>query len=98
MDFENKLYVNENLSPEFSKLAYNCRLLKRNERIEDHWFKNGHLKVKSRSGEIKVIGHETDLFKIAPDFENFSFVTTDYARIMSDDADFERYENIDGHA
>ena len=37
-------------------------------RIGDHWFKNGLLKVKTLSGDIKVIAHETDLVKLAPDF------------------------------
>ena len=66
-------------------------------RIGDHWFKNGLLKVKTLSGDIKVIAHETDLVKLAPDFDDFSFITSDYIRLMSDDEDVERYDVVDGH-
>ena len=95
---ENKLYINPNLSPEYKKLSYNCRLLSRAKLIEDTWFTNGAIKIKTLDEEVIVIGHEVDLVNIFPDFADFSFDTSMY-KLMSysnDSLDIERYGDSDG--
>ena len=98
MDFgeTNKLYINDNLSPVFKSLAYNCRLLKRENLITDTWYKNGYLKVKTLNGIVKVISHEIDIFKLSRDFNGFSFNTELYETIIDDEEDVARYDNLDG--
>ena len=79
MGYENKLYVNPNLCPAYSKLAYNCRQLKKEHYILDTWFSNYTLKIKTPNNVIKTIGHEIDLYRFAPKFDKFSFDTEVYA-------------------
>ena len=73
-----KLYVNCNLCPAYSNLAYNCRLLRKEGLIKNTWSTNGTVKIETVEGGIKVITHEADLVKRFTDFGGFSFDTTPY--------------------
>ena len=76
-----KLYINCNLCPAYSNLAFNCRQLKKKGLIENTWSSNGVIKIKTLEGGIKVITHEADLVKWFTDFDGFSFDTTPYKEI-----------------
>ena len=89
-----RFYINHNLSPENSKLAYNCRLLKADKFITDSWFSNFTIKVKTLQNEVKTIAHEVDLVRIVPDFERFSFDKSVY--ITTDEEDIENVVNLNG--
>lgn len=81
----NKLYVNDHLSPAFKSLRYNCKLLKNEGHIDEFWISNAKLKLKI-NGNVKVIAHEYDLYEIAPDFE-FTFDTDLYASLENNEMD-----------
>ena len=70
---DTKIYVTNNLCPHMKSLAYECRLLKQKNRIKDTWSFNGVLKIKRLNDDIIKISHEVDLFKLFPDFVDFSF-------------------------
>ena len=76
-----KLFVNHNLNPHLNNLAFNCRLLKRDNLITDTWSAHGKVKVKLSDGTINIISHEIDLYRLFPEFDNFTFNTDflDYA-------------------
>ena len=88
----NRIYLNEHLSPAFKSLRYNCKLLKNGSIIDEFWIANSKLKVK-KDGEVRNIAHETDLFKIAPDF-NFTFSTDLYTSLENND--MEMMDDLDG--
>ena len=69
-----KIYVNDNLCPHMKDLAYNCRILKRENKIIDTWIFGGVLKIKLLSEKVRTIYHELDLFQLFPFFK-FSFDT-----------------------
>ena len=89
----NKLYINEHLSPSFKSLRYNCKLMKNEEVIDDYWFSNSKLKVKS-NGQTIIIDHEIDLYRINPMFE-FTFDTSLYQSI--DENDMDRMDDAEGN-
>ena len=68
-----KLFVRNNLCPHMKTLDYNCRLLKKKELIKDTWSFNGILKVLLDNEQIYKISHDVDLYKLFPDFEEFTF-------------------------
>ena len=63
-----KLFINENLSPYFSKIAYHCRKLKRAGKIIKVYSYEGiiHI-VKSEQEKSKKIHHMNDLINMFPD-------------------------------
>ena len=83
---KSKVFINHNLNPNLNNLAYNCRLLKREKLIEDTWSANGKVKIKQRNGEINIIGHEIDIYRLFPEFPDFTF-----------DIDFLQYVDNDDH-
>lgn len=89
----NKLFVNEHLSPNFKTLRYNCKLLKNADCIEDFWFSNAKLKIKIQ-GVIHNICHEIDLFKINPEF-HFTFATDLYHSF--EDHELDQLDDLDGY-
>ena len=68
-----KLFVRNNLCPHMKSLDYNCRLLKRRYLIKDTWSFNGILKVLLENEQSFKISHEVDLYKLFPEFEDFTF-------------------------
>ena len=69
------IYIKPSLSPYNGKLAYNCRLLKRDGKIakvitED----DGTIKIVTLNNDFIKIKHESDLVKR---FKNFSFTFDD---------------------
>ena len=67
-----KLFINENLSPRMKNLAYNARLLKNQEWIDETWFSNAAVRIKY-GGKTFKITHETDLLYHFKEFPNFTF-------------------------
>ena len=68
------IFINPSFCVYFKKLAYNCRILKRNNLISsiytDH---EGNLKVKKMDGKWLKVTHETDLTNNFRDFNQFTF-------------------------
>ena len=58
-----------------NNLAFNCRLLKRDNLITDTWSAHGKVKLKLLDGTINIISHEIDLYRLFPESENFTFNT-----------------------
>ena len=71
-----KFYVNATLCPAYKNLAYNCRLLKKKGKILSTWSNDGKIKIKLNNNQVKLLTHEYDLFKLFPDFGEFSFKNT----------------------
>lgn len=70
---ETNIFINENLSPYMSKLAYCCRVLKRQKQIDKVTTFKGVVKISMTIGNrmvSKVIGHLNDLEKIFPNMED----------------------------
>ena len=70
--FENttKIYIQDNLSPYFSKLAWKCRKLKKASKINDWWFKNELIFLRRTENEApKKISHNDDIDNLYPDFD-----------------------------
>ena len=99
---ESKLYLNNNLSPIFKSLRYNAFRLKDDGFLQDAWYYNGYIKVKSFDGKIRTIAHEMDLFDIASEYDNFTFNTEFYKSLITgsgnfDDVDMDNYDNAGGN-
>ena len=90
------IYINCNLCPYLKGLAYHCRKIKRARLIEDTWVFNGKLKIKKLDGEICTIDHEFVLFNLFPDFNEYTFDTSFYKYILSDERDINSYDDCDG--
>ena len=74
---DSRIYIRPSLSPYFSNLAYNCRLLKKNNLVTRAKTGNsGKLSVQKIDGSFIKIEHETDLTTNFPAF-GFNF---DYDR------------------
>ena len=92
-----EIYVNANLCPAYNRFAYNSRLLKKKQLIQDTWFSNGSVKIKLIDGNVSVISHEADLVKLFPDFDGFSFNTLPFKLSPEKDQDdISSYDNLDG--
>ena len=65
-----KVFINENLSPYFSKIAFNCRKLKRAGKIMKVYSREGiiHI-VRTVQEKPKKIYHINDLSNLFPDFD-----------------------------
>ena len=61
------IYINEFLSPYYSKLRYACKLLKAKKLINDFWVSGHKVKVKTLEDNVNIISHKDDLIKIAKD-------------------------------
>ena len=93
-----RIYMKDNQSPTMRMLASNARRLKEDGRIDDTWFSNAAVRIK-HSGKIHKVTHETDLLKIAPDYEDFSFDTAFGCRVLFENPDFMdvvRMDRLDG--
>ena len=60
-----KVYINEHLSPYYSKLRYICKLLRENKSINDFWVSGHKIKIKTTEDDVKIISHKNDLIKFA---------------------------------
>ena len=58
------IYINEHLSPYYSKLRYACKLLKNQHMINDFWVSGHKIKVKTLGNLIEIISHKNDLMKV----------------------------------
>ena len=56
-----KVFLNEHLSPYYSKLRYVSKLLKEKSLINDFWVSGHKLKIKTSDDEVKIISHKDDL-------------------------------------
>ena len=69
-----KIYIKPSLSPFFKNLAYNCRLLKKDELIQKILTEDdGTLKIKTLRNEYIKIKHSSDLTNRFKEFEKFKF-------------------------
>ena len=91
-----KFFINNNLCPAFSKIAFNCLKLKKSKEIADTWYNNTSIKIKTNEGLVKEITHEVDLVNLFPEYEHFTFDTRFYINVKSEDLDIERYDDRDG--
>ena len=65
-----KIYINENLCPYYKKLAWKCRVLRREKVVINNWTRNGIVHIRISEGDkYKKIFHESDLTALFPDFE-----------------------------
>ena len=67
-----KIFINDNLCPHMKQLAFNCRMLKRENKIADTWNMNGAIKIRLLIGEVRTISRDIDLFREFPYFK-FTF-------------------------
>ena len=95
MNIAANFYVNDSLSSNSKTMAFNCRKLKKQGLITDTWCANGKIKILTLDGNTKIISHEFDLFNLFRDFD-FSFDTSRYINITSDDTELEKYDDLDG--
>ncbi len=61
----NKSFTNESMCPEFRKLDFVCRKLKKDGIVEETWFFNGRLHVVCADGKKSLIQHMNGVYKIA---------------------------------
>ena len=59
------VYINEHLTPYYSKLRYVCKLLKGSKSINDFWVTGHKIKIKTTGNEVKNISHRDDLLDFA---------------------------------
>ena len=59
-----KSFINESLCPEFRKLDFVCRKLKKDGIIKDTWFFNGRLSVVDKEDRKWYITHMNDVMKL----------------------------------
>ena len=90
------LFINDNQSPNMKNLAYNARLLKRNNVIVDTWFSNAAVRVKTLEGKVLKITHEIDLYDNFPDFQDYTFDVSLFQEPNIDDRDMLRYRDLEG--
>ena len=70
-----KIYVKPNQCPYYKTLAYNCRVLKRNELISSTSVDDdGSVKIQLLNGKVEKILHENKLRFLFPQFEDFKFI------------------------
>ena len=94
-----KIFINDNLSPVMRQLSNHARCLKNDGVIEDTWFSNAAVRVKTAGGRVHRITHEMDLIKIAPRYRDFNFDTTFGSRVLYENPDFMdivRMDRLDG--
>ena len=65
----NKIFINYNLTPIMKNLAFNCRLLKRNNLINGCWPEERAIKLKMINGSYKKVIHDIDLKNLFPEFQ-----------------------------
>ena len=82
-----KIYVNSNLTPMHKTLAFNCRKLKRDKYIHDTWTFDGNVKIRGEDDKIHNINHEMDLYRLFPEYNEFSFHTD----FLANAEEFEEY-------
>ena len=71
---ESRIYIRPSLCSYYKNLAYNCRLLKRGNFIENQKVSNdGKITIKTLDGSFVKIMHETDLKTRFTRFEKFDF-------------------------
>ena len=65
------LYLNENFAKDIKKLSYQCRKLKRANKIAKLSTENGRIKIKFSLSESRwsFVNHEMDLAAFFPDFD-----------------------------
>ena len=69
MENNQKIYINNNLSPKMKELSYYCRRLRRDGKLKKITFDNAKLKIKiTENGQWKRISHEDDIIFYFPDF------------------------------
>ena len=68
-------------------LAYNCRKLKRGKYIHDTWTFDGNVKIRGEDDNIHNINHEMDLYRLFPEYNEFSFHTD----FLANAEEFEEY-------
>jgi hypothetical protein len=61
------IYLNEHLSPYYSKLRYACKILHENGHLNEYWVSGHKIKVKQiANGRVEHIAHKDDLIKSIP--------------------------------
>ena len=81
------IYLNNNLSSAMKCIDYNARLLVKKNLAQSSWYSNAFVKVKALNGKVLSFNHEMDLYEAFPDFEGFSFDTSFYENLLSNDMD-----------
>ena len=90
-----QLFIRDNQSPNMKSLAYNARLLKQNGLIEDTWFWNAAVHIKTADEQYHKITHETDLHRLFKDFKDFTFDRDFCSRILYENPDFHELKKLD---
>ena len=69
-DKKTKIFIQDNLSPYYSELAWKCRKLKKSQMIYDWWYRNEILFVKRTENENpKLVCHPNDIEALYPNFD-----------------------------
>ena len=76
------------------QLAFNARLLKQNDLIEDTWFRNAAVMIK-HDGKFHKITHETDLHRLFNNFQDFSFDRDFCDRVVYENPEFRELKELD---
>ena len=88
------IFLNDNLSPNMRKLAYNARVLVAEGFAQSTWFSNACVRVKTNEGKVVVVTHECDLFKNFPVCQKLTYDVNFCNRIEAQD--IEEYDDLDG--
>ena len=68
-NLQENIYINENLCPQFKKIAWMGRKLKRANEIHSSWTWKGIIHIRFREGEKYIkINHKNELIDMFPDF------------------------------
>ena len=90
--------LKDNQWPAMIILASHARRLKEDALIDDTWYSNAAIGIR-HAGKIHKVTHETDLLKIAYNYEDFSFDTAFGCRVLFENPDFMdlvRMDRLDG--
>ena len=69
-DKKTKIFIQDNLSPYYSELAWKCRKLKKSQMIYDWWYRNEILFLKRTENENpKLVCHPNDIEALYPNFD-----------------------------
>ena len=92
-----KLYVNDNQSKNMKMIAYNARQLAEAGLIDSTWWYNASVRIKTLADDFINVTHESQLYKLAPEFRGFTFDTSFCERLChSEDRLMMELDDLDG--
>ena len=90
------IFLNHNLSPNMKAIEHNARKLLKDGWINGCWFSNASVRVKCLNGKTLSLDHEIDLFEAFPDYNDYSFDSNFYDKVLNNDL-MEQYNGYFGH-